>query len=385
MKTISNLSLHLIQLILLDQHSSIDSSAMRLLLPSILLSFIFAVHSNEFCSEENLFLLTTNRTISQLNFQDQSSMLIYETPTNASIRSAQFHPSKKILVLLLQHSNQSSSLLTLQSTPSWHEISHHWFNSTDLFFSLTERNLYLLHSKSKRMEIFSIPIFNKVRREFHLENSPTQSELIDFILDEDLRFLWMLFGTTPHSLYLCQLDPPHTCRFFVNLMELEEPIRILLDRTSEQFFITSRRFLFTFEYSSSQTNYSLHYLNSTEKDLHYFYSICPRTAQLIPITMRSEQICTDRCVSLPKWIEKTESINHLIPLGRSSRSNSCAKQNVILLILVGLLILLNLMALLGFVLWSARRYFSAKKLSADDHSITNGSVYVVEKNVITQF
>lgn len=324
-------------------------------------------------SKEQTFLLVTNRSVSKIDFDDQTSTLIYSSPSNWKIRSSSFDQRKNLFVILSEE-NERSIVESFQTKPTWTKISSIDFNSSKTFIFLSEENLYVFDEKTQTIRIGD---GKKLSNEFRRVDLPNSLRIVDFFVDENLRYVWFLVETIPHSLFLCQLDRPHSCRFLLNLVELERPIQILVDRNSNEFYVTSRRFVLSFEYSSSQTNYSFHYVNSSE---NFFYYLSSRTSQLNSIRLMPNEICSQQCFAT----NESSTIRNFYPFVVPNVS-TCSKQRSMVRLILIVLIIVDLLVFIAFLFWLTVHYLRKSKLTKEENSLTNGSIYVVEKNVITQF
>ena len=364
----------------------------RLLLFLLLISS--STSNTQTCDDETLFLLVSNRTALLLDTKlatDRSSTIIYQSKSNATIEGSRFHQPTKTILLLVNHPNESYSIVSLnaekKSKGKWMERSHEISTSSNVYLSLSQRYLYLFYSQTKRLQLSPLPITSNSFEDHFLSNLPNNQRVVDYHVDEDFHFLWILFGATPFSLYMCQLQS-YSCRLLVNLIEIHPPIQFLIRWSHQQFFISSRTRLLLFEYNDNQTSYALQYHNTTHNDLAQYLVLCETDDQLEFVSLnytQGGQVCLKQCFDLPSSINESDRIHSIHRLGKAMLTRSCSKPHRIGRLVVLLFILVDLAVLLAMITWLTYRYLTPANLDKSSQVTSNGTLAIVEKEFVTHF
>lgn len=335
--------------------------------------------STEQC-EERIFVLISKKTVRLVDFDSSTSpATIYRTKGNTTIEDGLFHQRKNTLILLLNQSNESYSLLTLNAADkideNWTGKSNHLIYSSLIHLSLGQRYLYVLDQQTMVLQIFNLPLTPTVLKQNSLKNLPQNSRLVKYLIDERFQYLWILFEQNFYQLYICQLQI-YSCQLYMNLFHLNLPIQFRIHWNAQQLYLYSRNYLILFQYNSNQTDYSLHYSNSTREQ---YLAICERKNLLEYLSIHRNQICYDRCRDTDTTIDRIHTIERL-----SSSSNilHCSKQRRTSRIVLIILILIDLTIVFAALCWLTVKYLSRSSI---EKPISNGTLWISENELITHF
>jgi hypothetical protein len=168
----------------------------------------------------------------------------------------------------------------------------------------------------------------------------------------------------------------------MNIFNLNKPIQFIINRNSQKFYIYSKNNLIIYEYNQNQTDYSINYLNSTQQK---FLTICEKTNSIEYISINNQQICYQTCQDLPLILNNTNSIHTIERLSSLSDILYCSKQRRISKIIILILILIDILIILGVIIWLAYKYISQSTLDKNSKQMSSGTINTTEKEIITHF
>lgn len=354
-----------------------------------LIFFTTVISINNQC-EEKLFILITKQKIFLLNFNfnqnDYLSNIIYETKYNSTIEYGLFNKRTNTIILLINQFNQTYSISSLNVQDNiynnWIEKSNKIISSSYMYLSMSQRYIYLLNNQTMFIQIFSLPLTSTPFKQNYLLNLPKNQTIINYIIDEKLQLLWILFeNVTFYQIYTCQLKY-FLCYLYMNIFNLNKPIQLIINSKSQQFYLKTKKNLIIFDYNQNQVNYSIDYLNSTEQ---IYLTICEKTNSLEYITINQEQICYQTCQDLPFILNNENSIHTIERLSSVSDILYCSKQRRISKIVLLILILIDLLVLLSAVIWLGYKYFFQTTLDKNTQQSNSGTIWTTEKEFITHF
>lgn len=332
--------------------------------------------------DEKIFVLITKKTVRLVDFDssvNSAPAIIYQTKDNTTIEDGLFHQRKNTIILLLNQSNESYSLMTLNAADdiyeNWIVKSNKLIYSSLIHLTLGQRYIYLLNQQTMLLQIFNLPLTSTVFRQNSLSNLPRNSRLVKYLIDERFQYLWILFEQNFYQLYVCQLQSS-SCQLYMNLFHLNPPIQFRIHWNTQQFYLYSRNYLILFQYNSNQTDYSIHYSNSTRQQ---FLAICERKNLLEYLSISRNQVCYHHCRDTDTTIDRIHTIERL-----SSPSNilHCSKQRRTSRIVLIILILIDLAVVFAALCWLTVKYISRSSMKKP---ISNGTIWISEGELITHF
>jgi hypothetical protein len=336
---------------------------------------------NDQC-DEKIFILISSKTVLLVNFDTQtnsSPSIIYQTKLNTTIENGLFDKRTNTIILLINQSNETYFILTLNIhdnlNKNWIEKTNKLFYSSSIHIALGQRYLYLLNNQTMLLQIFNLPLTSMVYKQNYLLNLPKNQRILTYLIDEKFQFLWILFEHYQYQLYICQLKT-FACQLYMNIFNLNKPIQFRINWNYQQLYFYSKNYLIIFKYNYNQTDYSIHYLNSTQIR---FLTICERFNFIEYISINNRQVCYQTCQDLGNNTNRIHTIQRI-----SSLSNMfyCSKQRRIGQIVLMILILIEIGLIFGAILWLGYKYFSQSKL---DKSVNCGIIWTSEKEFITHF
>jgi len=342
---------------------------------------------NDKC-DDKIFIFISTKTIFLFNFNSQndySSSIIYQTKFNTTIENGLFNKRTNTIILLINQLNQTYSILSLNSYDNiydnWIEKSNKLIYSSYVYLSISQRYLYILNNETMLLKIFTFPLTSTAFKENNLLNLPKNGKIFNYLIDEKFRFLWILFENNPYQLYICHLKTS-LCYLYMNIFNLNKPIQFIINWNSQQLFIYSKNNLIIYEYNQNQTDYSIHYLNSTQQQ---FLTICEKTNSIEYLSINKQEICYQTCQDLPLILNNTNPIHTIQRLSSLSDILYCSKQRRISKIIVLILILIDLLIILGVIIWLAYKYVSQSTLDKNSKQMSSGTIHITEKEIITHF
>lgn len=354
----------------------------------ILLIFVSSVMSINNQCEEKIFVLISRKIVFLYNFHLDENYLpniIYKTKVNSTIEYGLFNRRTNTIILLINQLNQTYSIHSLNVQDNiydnWIEKSNKMFYSSYVHLSISQRYLYILNNQTMYLQIFNLPLTSTSFKQNYLLNLPKNQTIINYFSDEKFQLLWILFENIHYQIYTCQLKT-FSCYLYMNIFNLNKPIQFLINTKSQKFYLNSKNNLITFEYNQNQVNYSIDYLNSTQQT---FLTICETTNSLEYTTINQQQICYQTCQDLPLVLGGSNSIHTIERLSSLSDILYCSKQRRISKIVILILILIDLLIILGVIIWLGYKYFSQSTLDKDAKQMSSGTIWTTENDFVTHF
>lgn len=340
--------------------------------------FTSVMNINDQC-DEKIFILISSKTVFLVDF-DSSPSIIYQTKMNTTIENGLFNKRTNTIILLINQSNETYFILTLNIgdhlNKNWIVKSNKLFYSSYIYLSVGQRYLYLLNNQTMLLQIFNLPLTSTAYKQNYLLNLPQNQRILNYLIDEKFQFLWILFEYYQYQLYICQLKS-FSCQLYMNIFNLNKPIQFLINYNYQQFYFYSKNYLIIFKYNHNQTDYSIHYLNSTRSQ---FLTICEKFNFIEYISINNRQVCYQTCQDLGNDTNRIHTIQRLSSL---SDILYCSKQRRIGQIVLMILILIDIATICGAISWFAYKYISQSTL--DNKQVSCGIVWTSEKEFITHF
>ena len=195
-----------------------------------------------------------------VNFDSQNDYppnIIYQTISNTTIEDGLFNQRTNTIILLINQSNTTFSILTLNVHENiyenWIEKSTKlWYSSSSIHLSLGQRYLYIFNAQTMFLQIFALPLTSTAWKQNFLLNLPNNQPIVNYLVDEKFQFLWILLGYNQHQLYICHLKL-FSCQLYMNIIHLNSPFQFLINWNAQQFYLYSKDYFLIFEYNNNQT------------------------------------------------------------------------------------------------------------------------------------
>jgi hypothetical protein len=357
----------------------------------ILFSSVMSINNQ--CDNNNIFILISTKTVFLFNFDSQnydSPSIAYQTKLNTTIEYGLFHKRTNTIILLINQSNETYSIISLNTFDNiydyWNEKSANIIYSSYVYLSTGEKYFYTLNPRTMLLEIFTLPLTSTAYKQNNLSNLPRSSMMINYVIDEKFHLLWIIFKNIQYQLYKCDLKTS-SCYLYMNMFNIYNPIQFSINLNYQQLYIYSVNYLIILEYNQTQTDYSMDYLNSTKQN--QFLTICERKNSIEYISINytnKRQVCLHSCQYLPSMLNDTSRIHTIQRLPSLSDILYCSKQSHISKSVIMVLILIDLAAISGAIVWLAYKYsYESKLRNYKRQKMSIATVWTVEPDLITFF
>jgi hypothetical protein len=198
-----------------------------------------AMSINDKCGD-NIFILVSTKTVFLYKFDSEngnSPSIIYQTKSNTTIENGVFNKRTNTIILLIKQFNETCSITSLNVYNDiynyWKEKSNKIPYSSFIYLSHGQRYFYLLNSQTMLFQICPLPLKSTSCKQNYLLNLPLNPTILNYIIDENFDFLWILFENLPYQLYQCQLKT-FSCHLYMNIFNLHKPIQIHINWNYQQ-------------------------------------------------------------------------------------------------------------------------------------------------------
>ncbi|CAF2772259.1 unnamed protein product [Rotaria sp. Silwood2] len=343
--------------------------------------FIFLAHLSSVVSitdkcDDQVFIVISTKYIFLFNFdsqQNHSSSIIYETKANTTIENGLFNKRTNTIILLINQLNEAYSIVALNVYDTiynyWKEKSNNIKYSTYIYISVSQRYLYVLNNQTMLLQIFALPLTLTPYKQNYLIDLPKNQTILNYVIDEKLNFLYILFENFQYQLYVCQLKTYH-CNLYMNSINSYKPVQLYINWIYQKLYINSKDSLIIFDYNQNHTDYIIHDLNSTKDNENQFLTICEKTNFIEYISIdytNKQQVCLKTCQYLPLILNDTDRIHTIQRISILSNIFYCSRQRQIAKIIIMILILIDILTILGVIIWLAYKYFYQSTLNNNNN------------------